>query len=101
MASASTSSAGTINLPGLTSLNSKVDILAEITTELVGKMGDLVRKTLPSLEGAISTHSSDLNQFKYSTSKIIEGQSNALAAQQKVITAHNELLKENTATIVA
>ena len=73
MASASTSSAGTINLPGLTSLNSKVDILVEITKELVGQMGDLVEITLPSLKGAIAAHSSDLKLFKDSTSKIIKG----------------------------
>ena len=64
-------------------------------------MGDLVKITLPSFKGTISAHSSDLKLFKDSTSKIIEGQSNALVAQQKVIEAQNELLKENTAAIVA
>ena len=101
MASASTSSAGTITLPGLTSLNSKVNILAEITPELVRKTGDLLTITLPSLEGAISAHSSDLKHFKDSTSNIIEDQSHALAAQQKVIAAQNEPLKDNTTAIIA
>ena len=80
-ASAFASSAGTIILPSLTSLNSKVDILADITKELVGQMGEMIKTTLPSLTCIISTNTSNLSLYKEATTKLIEGQSKALIAQ--------------------
>ena len=76
-----TSSTGILSLPGLESLHGKVDILADIISNLVYTLRDLQQKALPSVQGAIASNESALSSFRESTLKTIEGQTQALKAQ--------------------
>jgi len=90
-----------ISLPSLDSLHHKVDILADISTEMVQTMGDLNKQTLPSVQSAISSNNSELSSLRESSLKMLEGQTQVIKAQDDLIKGHSELIKTQTELIKA